>query len=65
MKYPKFEGVPIKTDWYVINDDGTKVPMKVTGGIYVDFCQGGCSDGKLEYWWIRIYRPYRSQSRYS
>jgi hypothetical protein len=49
MKYPKFEGVPIKTDWYVIKDDGTKEPIKVTGGIYVDFCQGGCPDGK---WYI-------------
>jgi hypothetical protein len=49
MKYPKFEGMPIKTDWYVIKDDGTKEPMKVTGGIYVDFCQGGCPNGK---WYI-------------
>jgi hypothetical protein len=49
MKYPNFEGVPIKNSWYVVNDDGTKEPMKVTGGIYVDFCYGGCPNGK---WYI-------------
>jgi hypothetical protein len=49
MKYPLFEALPIKQDWFVINDDGSKTPMKVRGGIYVDFCQGGCPNGK---WYI-------------